>query len=41
MPRWVAVPQCPDCEDLMREDDEGNYECVSCGTIMFDEDLDL
>jgi len=41
MPRWIAVPQCPECEDPMRDVNEGNYECVSCGAIMFDEGLDL
>ncbi len=39
MPKWIAVPVCPDCEEVMGPDEYGDYECPQCGeTIETDEE---
>jgi len=40
MVRWVAVPQCVECEVAMTEDSDGDWECPQCGNVIYDEDLD-
>jgi len=33
MTRWIAVPICPECEEVMAPD-EGNYVCPECDEII-------
>ena len=41
MPRWISVPACPECGDIMREDDDDDFfECVDCGYTIYGKELD-
>jgi len=40
MVRWIAVPQCSECKETMNEDSDGDWECMECGNVLYDEDLD-
>ena len=40
MPRWISVPACPECGDIMREDDDGDFVCVDCEHVIYGKDLD-
>jgi len=40
MPKWIAVPECPECGDVMREDDEGDWECTDCNHAIYSDELD-
>jgi len=33
MPRWIAVPICPECEEVMMPD-EGDYVCQECDELI-------
>ena len=35
MSKWIAVPICPDCDEVMTPDENGDYEC---GEIIESED---
>lgn len=40
MPRWITVPLCHVCGNLMKEDDEEDYICIECGEVTYGSDLD-
>ena len=40
MPRWITIPVCPECADLMKEDEEGDYQCIDCEHTLYADDLD-
>ena len=40
MSKWIAVPICPDCDEVMTPDENGDYECPECGEIIENEDKD-
>ena len=40
MSRWIAVPICSDCDEVMTPDENGDYECPECGEIIENEEED-
>lgn len=34
MVRWIAVPKCPSCDEIMTPNDDGDFECVECDEIV-------
>lgn len=34
MPRWIAVPICPECEEVMAPDEDGDYVCPECDELI-------
>lgn len=40
MVRWVEVPECPDCGDIMRPDADADWECTGCGFFVEPEELE-
>jgi len=39
MPTWTAVPECPECGNIMAPVDDG-YECIECDEFYENEDED-
>ena len=40
MAKWIAVPVCPDCNEVMTPDEDGDFECPECGDIIENEEED-
>jgi len=38
MAKWIAVPICPDCDEVMTPDEDGDFECPECGDVIENED---
>ena len=40
MTRWMAVPICEDCDEVMPPDEEGDFVCPECEEYIENEELE-